>query len=210
VPLGFPVEPDEYSQKQTSSGRVGERLRAPGQGRKRGMRAVVRAARIGHNEASRPACEPRGFFVLRQQLDGDDRRFRTTVGEDERVVERLEQRVHRDRHDAGLDRAEEDGGEVDRIEESEDDALLDVEPERAQRTGRTVDARGQLIVRVRAGVVDERRLLGARGQVARDQVDRRVVERGLGAGRRCRRRVDHGELPSAVDRPLDSEPLEAL
>jgi hypothetical protein len=66
-----------------------------------------------------------------------------------------------------------------------------VQAERAQRTGREIDAARQLAVRVRALLVDERRLLRPRGQIAPDQVGGRVVERrrlGRGPGARLGRR----------------------
>ncbi len=60
---------------------------------------------------------------------GDDQRARPAVAQHVVVVGRREQRVRRDRHDAGLDRAQEDRGEVDRVEVTEEHSLLRPQPE---------------------------------------------------------------------------------
>ena len=185
---------------------LGDRRRGVHQRGERGIARVrQRAARIGDDEAPGPAREARGFFVRREQLRRDDRRLGATVGEDEREVERLEQRVDRDRNDAGLDRAEERRREVDRVEQAEHDALLDVDAERAQRAGAAVDAARELAVGARAVLVDERRLLGTRRKVPLDQIDGGVVERRCGVlgrrvwfGRRGHRAISTARLASSA------------
>ena len=107
---------------------------------------------------------------------GDEQRPRAAVLELVLVVRRREQRVQRHRHDAGLDRAEEQRHPVRRVEHRDGDALLALDAEPAQRVGGAVDALGELRVGAAARVVDVGDLVAAAGgEVALDQVDGGVV-----------------------------------
>jgi hypothetical protein len=93
-----------------------------------------------------------------QQRGRDDERARATVAQHVLVVRGREQRVRGDRHDAGLDRAEERRREVDRVVQRDEHALLRPHAEREQRRAEAVDAARELAVGRRAAIVDERGL----------------------------------------------------
>ncbi len=73
-----------------------------------------------------------------QERRGNDQRTGATVAQHVIVIGRRKQRVRRDRHDARLDRAEEDGGEIDRVEETEEHPLFGTQPESGERAGAAV------------------------------------------------------------------------
>ena len=87
-----------------------------------------------------------------------------------------EQRIERDRHEAGTDRAPEQDGEIDRIEHDHRDAVLAAQPEPLEHRP---DARGgvaQLAIGDGAGGIDEGGLAAPPlGNVAVDEVDGRIV-----------------------------------
>ena len=116
-----------------------------------------------------------GLERLEQGL-GHDEHLRAAVAQHVFIIRRCQQRVERHRDDAGLDRAEESGREVDRVEERERHPLFALHAECHQRIGGAVHPLGQLGVSVLAGVVDVRDLASpARLEVALDQIDRCVV-----------------------------------
>ncbi len=177
VPLGVPVEPDEYAQKQTSSLVVGAGANVVAALAVSALQVQMTArvlARDDHMLEERQAFQHR--CQGRQDLLGDHQRARAAVFEHELVVGGREQRVHRDGHNAGLDCTQEHAGKVDRVEMAQQDATLHLQAEAGQRIGGAVHPLSEIGVGVAAGVVDVGELVGATGeQIALDQVVRSVV-----------------------------------
>ena len=171
MPLGAPVEPDEYSQKHASSPLVGAGCRE--------SRAPA-SSFAGDDDLAdrRPRRLAERLLERREQRGGDDERARTAVVEDVAVVAGREQRIHGDGHDPSLDRSQEYGRKVDRIVQRQHDALLRYEPEREQRIARAVHPRCELGKRKMRSVVDVGELSAAPvAQVSLDEIVRRVVEK---------------------------------
>ena len=103
-------------------------------------------------------------------------RLRAAVGEHEAVIILGHQRIDRNRHNPALDRSEERGGPVDRIEEREQDALLAMNSRGTQHMAEAVDALGQLPIAPHPARIDIDRLVRASGaQIALDDVRGKVV-----------------------------------
>ena len=124
----------------------------------------------------RCGCEPRSGANAGRERRRDDQRAGAAVAQHVIVVGRRQQRVRRDRHDARLDRTQEDGGEIDRVEETDEHPLFRAQPKSGERVGAAVHPLGELAVRVRARIIDVGDLAGApSGEIALDEVVRGVV-----------------------------------
>ena len=98
----------------------------------------------------------------RQQRLRDDQRARAAVPQHELVVGRGEQRVGRDRHDAGLDRAEEHARESRWCRDGASRMRSSISrPRPVSALAARFDALGELAVGVAPGVVDVGDLAGA-------------------------------------------------
>ena len=97
-----------------------------------------------------------GEFVV--ERFGDDQHPRPRIVEHEAVVGLGHQRVDRDRHDAGLDGAEERGRPIDGVEEADENALLAAAAERAQHLAEAFDPVGELGIGVLAAIDRYRRV----------------------------------------------------
>ena len=173
-----------------------------------GIQAVVVAAAGDHQALERRhAAEQRG--KIGQQRLRNHRHPRTTVREHVFVVALGKQRVHRDRHHAGLDGAEEHRGKIDAVEDAHQHTFAARKAERAaQRVAAAVRTRGELVVGVAAGIVDVGDLAPSPGdEVATEQVIGRIVRiRNLDPGRRtaviCRAEGVHRPVSILIpDRP---------
>ena len=154
-------------------GRIEHRIEAKLGSRRGGPRG------IGDDERPVPTGEHDRFANHRQQLGRRDDCARAAVGEQIREIGRRKERVDRHRNGTVRDRAEEGGGEVDRVEQDEQDALLAEDAERGECAGEGVDARGELRVRRAAVFVDECQAIGVRGKVALDEIGRGVIGRAV-------------------------------
>ncbi len=106
---------------------------------------------------------------------------RACVGEYVGVLLGGEQRIERHRHDAGADRAEEDHGEVDGVEQHQRDAVLAPDAAALEQVREPRALAPELIIGQPPLAVDERDLVGASGRdVAVEKVARGVV--GLAHG----------------------------
>ena len=113
---------------------------------------------------------------LRKQLLRHHQHPGPAVGQHEAVVVLGHQRVDRDGDYAGLDRAEESGRPVDRVEQRQQNALLPPHAERAQHSAEAVDPLGELTVGPASARIDIGRLIGASGlEIAPQDVGREVV-----------------------------------
>ena len=128
---------------------------------------------------------------LRHEVLRDDERSRAAVREHVLVVLGREQRVHRDGHHARLDRAQERGGEIDRIGEREQHPVLHLQAHCLKPRAEAVDALRELAEAVLSRVVDvgdPRR--AACGEVALEQVVSGVVVAGNPDDGRADRMID--------------------
>jgi len=124
---------------------------------------------------------------------GDDQRARARVAQHEVVVAGGEQGVGGDRHDAGLDAAEEGGREVDGVEQAQHDAALGPDAEVGEHVAEAVHPLGEFAICIAAGIVDEGGLVAAPGlQVALDQVPGGVVVARHRHARRCELMIGRG------------------
>ena len=112
----------------------------------------------------RSGLDPISLANFGKQRLRDDQHPGAAVGEHEAVVLLGHQRIDRNRHDAGLDRAEESGGPVDGVEERNQHALLAPDPERAQHVAEALDALGELAIGPGAARIDVGRLVAAPGR----------------------------------------------
>jgi hypothetical protein len=143
----------------------------------------------------RPADDPHGPDVAaralhrplehRQQRVRHDRRAGAAVRQHVRVVSRGQQRVHGDRDDAGVERAEERHGPLDAVVREQQHALLAAQPVLLQDRREPAQRTLELAIRKACTVVDIGDAIRARG-IAGDQVLRQVE---LRRGRDC---VPHG------------------
>jgi hypothetical protein len=134
----------------------------------------------------------------RQQRLGHETDPRARVGQDVSILLRGQQRVERDRHDAGPDGAQKNHREIDRVEHHHGDAVLAPQSEPAEKIG---EAR-RLAVELRIGdaplAVDEGELVAAAvAEVAVEQLARGVVD-GHGA---------HREVSGTVERGAHLQPI---
>src|SRR5229473_3027739 len=133
--------------------------------------------------------------ILEERLR-DEKRPRPAVAQLVFVIGRRQECVHRHRHDAGLDRAEEQRRPVAAIEHGDRNALLACNVERAQGAGGAIDPLGELREGTAAGVVDVGDLPASPGgQVAADQVYRSVVFQNQDLMRS--EAISSGSMPSA-------------
>ena len=107
---------------------------------------------------------------------GDDERAGAAVAQHEIVIRGGQQRVDRDRNDAGLDRAQEERREIHGVEKTEQHALFRLDTEAAQSVGGTVDPLGKLGIGEGGAIVAKGGLGAAPGlEVALDEIDGSVV-----------------------------------
>ncbi len=124
------------------------------------------------------AREDRRDLVEDRRRDHED--ARAGVAEEIVVVGGGEQRVHRHRDRADLDRPEEDRREAHRVVEHEEHALFHAHAEAAKRIAGAVHLLGEAGIGELGGVVDEGDLGPAPlGEVAIDEVDGGVVDAGM-------------------------------
>jgi len=122
----------------------------------------------------------------RQERRRHHEHARPAVPQHELVVRRREERVHRDRDDAGLDRAEEHARPVDRVQMHQHDPVLHLEPEPAERVRGAIHALRELGIGIPARIVYVCELAApAGGEIALDQVVRGVVLARDADGRRA-------------------------
>mgnify|MGYP006160032311 CR=1 FL=1 len=107
----------------------------------------------------------------REQRPGDDGGLRAAVRQHVGVVVGRQQRVHRHRHHARVQRAQEAHHPVAAVVHEQQHALFALQAQRLQRRREALHLVSQLAVGERARVVDQRGLAGAAG-VERDQVAR--------------------------------------
>ena len=113
---------------------------------------------------------------LRQQLLRHEQRLGPAVGQHVLVIFRRQQRVDRDRHDAGLDGAEERHRPIDGIMHRDEDAVFHAHVHRQQRAAEAIDPFREFAERILPAVVDVGGLAGAAClQIAADQVFGGVV-----------------------------------
>ena len=111
-----------------------------------------------------------------RQRRGDDQRRDTRVGEDVGVLRHGEERIERDGHVAGAQRAPERHWVVDRIVQQQRDAVLMAQAQRAQCIGKAVRPRLQVAIGERAVGIDEGDLFGAAARDMRiDEIAHGVV-----------------------------------
>src|SRR5258706_15912561 len=96
------------------------------------------------------------WLELGLQRSRYQQRLRAAVGEHVLVVLRRKQRVHRDRDDARLDRAEERHWPVDGVVHRNEDAILHPEAQLQQLVAEAVYPLGELAVGALSRSVDER------------------------------------------------------
>jgi len=96
-----------------------------------------------------------------QERAGDTQRAGARIRQHIGVLLGDEQRIERDRHDAGAQGAEEGDRRLDRIEHDERDALLAPEAERSQQPRETASLRLQLAIGELSLGVDEDELVAA-------------------------------------------------
>lgn len=134
-----------------------------------------------------------------QERARNDEGAGAAVAQHEVVISRGQKRVDRNRNDAGLDRAQEHGRKINRIEQAQQDLLLGFDPKMAKGIGGAIDAFGELLVSVCAGIIDKSGLVATPGsKVAINEIDRRVVVARNGDVGRLKGRPFNGHnfLPS--------------
>ena len=101
------------------------------------------------------------FELVEDGLDGreqgvrDEQNLGASIVEYAEILFRCEQSVERDRNNARLDSAPENGRKVDRVEHDLGDAMLALQPQIRQQVRRTVHPGSQIGVGVAAGIVDD-------------------------------------------------------
>ena len=112
------------------------------------------------------------------ELFGHDQEPRAAVVEHEAVIVLGQQRVDRHRHHAGLDRAEKGGRPVDRIDETEERALLAAHAERAQHVAEALDPFSETAVGPAPALIDIGDLAGPAGvEIALENIGARSCTR---------------------------------
>ncbi len=153
-----------------------EAVRLVGQRVGQTLVAVVAVLAAGDDDRPEEGVGVQMTLELGQQVGADDERPRTAVVQHEGVVVGRQAGVHRDRHDPGLDRAEEHGGEVDGVGHRHQHPLLHPQAAGDEQIGDLVGPPVEVGVAVGAGGVDEGRLVAAAGrEIAADQILGRVV-----------------------------------
>jgi hypothetical protein len=100
------------------------------------------------------------------------------IGEHVGILVARQQRIERDRHDPGADRAEEDDGKIRRVVHRHRDAVLAAQAEPREQAREAAGLKLQLAVGQRAAGFDEDGLVGAPfGDVAIDEVGAGVGDR---------------------------------
>ncbi len=166
VPLGLPVEPDEYSQKPGVVGSSGRgRCHRLGGGDQ-----AVELQRACGQRAGWLRDDQRVHFMraaahrllqARQQRTRHQRGLRAAVVEHVGVVVGREQRVDRDGHHAGIEAAQKAHGPVAAVEHEQQHALFAPHAGSLQRGGQAARAVFELAVAQRAAVVDVGDAFGA-------------------------------------------------
>jgi hypothetical protein len=175
VPLGVPVEPLEYSQKHGSSSQVSCTRRSAEPA------ATIPATESGPSPPATTTALSEGTLPTMPSKVGssglgDEQHLRARVAQHEFEILRGEQRVGRDRHDAGQDAAEEHHRPLGRVQHRQQHARLGLDAAGAQGVGEAVRLLGKLAVGEGAARrrIEERHLAGATG-IAFQQVMGRVV-----------------------------------
>ena len=161
----------------------------------------ARRAAVGHEHGPQPRTAVADGGQASRDVARDDRDPRPAVVEQERVVLRRHQRVHRHADRAQPGRPPERRGERRRIVQRQQHPLLDVQPQLGQGPRRARRLPGDLGVGDRAPREAERRPLASPGgQVTIDE-ERRDVE---GLGDRIHRRNTTPRPPAAAARAPES------
>ena len=191
VPLGVPVDPLEYSQKQASSAQVLATCGAVAPPRTSAATEFGARRRPRTTVLSVPIVPINGSKAGSKRL-GDEQGLRARIAQHELEILGGQQRVRGDRDHAGQDAAEEDHRPFERVEHRDHHARFGREAAGAQRVGEAMRLVGQLAIgELRAGRgIDEGDLAGARRRCARAGRAPRCSPAGSrpGAGWHCGRR----------------------
>ena len=153
----------------------------------------------GHDDVLKIGARPDQVGEFGKQLFGHDQQPCPAVIEHESVVVRGEQRIDRHRHDSGLDRTEECGGPINAVEQTDQDAFLAADAERAQHIGKFVDARCQIAIGPTLALIDISELAGAAGfEIALEDVGGEIVVARDRIGGHARRQVRLSDIHRGV------------
>ena len=144
---------------------------------------------------------------LRVQRFGHHQQLGPAVRQHELIIVFRKKRIHRHRHDTGLEGAQEGGGPIDAVQQADQDTLLALDTQVMQDSAEALHPFRQRAVAPGAAPIDERGLAGPPGgEIALQNIGREIVLRRHRADGRLRR-LGGGRLCTQLGEQSHSPPF---